>query len=277
MNLHKNTMIRKSTGEIENFSSDKFKRSLAHAGLIQKESEDVAGELSSQINSNDITTEDIYKRTKEIVFRKSHLAGVKYSLKNAILELGPSGFVFEKFIAKNLEAEKYQTEINLNLVGHCVGHEIDFKATRDGHKILGECKFHNHQETKNDIKIALYVKARMDDLRANPENQFDDFYLISNTSFSKDAIKYSQCAGLKLLGYNYPPERNLYQMIEMHKHYPITCIPWLKKNEISDLISKNIILTHDLYEQVDILKKYGYQQSQIDHFKEIYLQFLSKA
>lgn len=277
MSLPVNTMIRKSSGEIEKFSTEKLKKSLKQVGLVHNDSEEVASELTSQIDTNNFSTNDIYNRTKELLFKKSHLAGLKYSLKKAILELGPTGFVFEKFVAKNLEAENYKTEINLSLEGHCIGHEIDISAFRDEYHILGECKFHNHQETKNDIKIALYVKARMEDLRANPQNKFDDFYLISNTSFSKDAIKFSQCAGLKLIGYNYPLENNFYQMIEKNKHYPITCIPWLKKNEINDLISKNIILTHDLFEQVDILKKYGYSQTQIDQFKEIYLQHLAKA
>ena len=46
-------------------------------------------------------------------------------------------------------------------------------------------------DIKNDLKTVLYVKARMDDLRMVKENNFNDFFLVSNTSFSKDAIKFA--------------------------------------------------------------------------------------
>ncbi len=44
----------------------------------------------------------------------------KYHLKNAIMELGPTAFPFEKFIAGILEAEGYQTLTDQIVQGNCV-------------------------------------------------------------------------------------------------------------------------------------------------------------
>jgi hypothetical protein len=143
--------------------------------------------------------------------------------------------------------------------------------------LLAECKFHNHQETKNDLKIALYVKARMDDLKSHPSNQFDDFYLISNTSFSKDAIQYAACSNLMLLGYNYPFKKNLYQLIEEYHLYPITCIPWIKKNDMVELLESNVILVKDLTQNPNILIKMGYDQNLVDDFFYHHQIFLPKV
>lgn len=269
--------IKKSSGKLEKFSDEKIKRSLRFAGLVSDETEDVTNELKQKFSSENLSTEDVYNRTKEIVFKKSHIAGYKYSLKYAIMELGPDGFVFEKFIAKILEAEGYHVEIDQQMSGRCVSHEVDIKAQKNNYTLLAECKFHNSQEIKNDLKVALYVKARMDDLKENKENIFNDFYLISNTSFSKEAIKYAECSGVKFIGFNYPIERNLYQMIEEDKHYPITCIPWLRKEDVKDLLSKNIILTHDLYANLSILKMLGYHDNEIQVFKETYEKHLSRS
>lgn len=277
MSFLSDKLIKKSSGKLERFSDEKIKKSLRFAGLVTDETDEITKELKDKISSDNLSTEDIFNRTKEIVFKKSHIAGYKYSLKNAIMELGPEGFVFEKFIARALEAEGFKVNLDLQMEGHCVTHEVDIKAQKNDYTLLAECKFHNSQEIKNDLKVALYVKARMDDLKENKENIFNDFYLISNTSFSKEAIKYAECSGVKFIGFNYPIERNLYQMIEEDKHYPITCIPWLRKEDVKDLLSKNIILTHDLYANLFLLKKLGYHENEIQVFKETYEKHLSRS
>jgi hypothetical protein len=277
MNIHSQTTLKKSSGLAENYSALKFKRSLKFTGLEEKDTEEISKVIEESLSSENLTTVDIFNKTKEMIFNKSHIAGFKYSLKNAILQLGPSGFAFEKFIARALETEKYLAETDILLEGRCVRHEVDIRATKENSIILAECKFHNSQETKNDLKVALYVKARMDDLKSNLENKFDDFFLISNTSFSSDAIKYANCAGLKLLGFNYPVHKNLYHIIEENKYYPITCLPWLKKSDVAHLLDKNIILIHDLYKNLNLLKTLNYDIPTIENFKLNYEKHLSKV
>lgn len=257
--------IIKSSGFTEDYSPEKLKRSLALSGLHSHETEDVINTIESHLEKVDEgTTEEIFKKARDVIYKKSHLAGLKYSLKAAILDLGPTGFVFERFIAKALTYQGFNTKVDLIYPGKCVNHEIDLVAQKDHYILLGECKFHNIPNVKNDLKTALYVKARMDDVRDNPKNQFNDFYLISNTSFSKDAIAYAKCSGLKLIGFNFPEERNLYSMIEENHLYPITSLLHVKKNDIQLLLEQGIILCKDLCEHTEILSRLGYSDADID-------------
>lgn len=267
MNVTPKTDVKKSTGHFEKYSAEKIKKSLERSGLNAEETINVQNELESKLTNQVVSTNEIFDTTKELIFKKSHFfAGVKYSLKNAILLLGPNGFVFEQFLAKALAKEGYQTKTNIIMQGRCIQHEIDISAQKDNYQMLIESKFHNDQEIKNDLKTVLYVKARMDDLRMVKENIFNDFFLVSNTSFSKDAIKFSECSNLKLLGYNYPEKKTLYQLIEEGHHYPITCLPWIKKSDLKFFFEKNILTLHELYQSIQILKDLNYSKELISDF-----------
>ncbi len=47
-------------------------------------------------------------------------------------------------------------------------HEVDVLAEKDGRRVGIEVKFHNEQGGKTDIKDALYVHARYEDLKQAP-------------------------------------------------------------------------------------------------------------
>ncbi len=97
--------------------------------------------------------------------------------------------------------------------------------------IMVEAKFHNEIGIKSDLKVALYVKARTDDLSLS---QFDfggkirkltQGILVTNTKFTEKAIDYAACQGLRLIGWNYPAQGNLEHMIEDAGLHPVTSIP----------------------------------------------------
>ena len=62
-------------------------------------------------------------------------------------------------------------------------------------------KFHNELGMKSDLKVALYVKARVDDLKKHKaergERPIDEGWIITNTKFSKMAVQYANCNGMK--------------------------------------------------------------------------------
>ncbi len=266
----KKIKVIKSSGVAEEYSPVKLKRSLERSGLKPPESEEIVSTIESELNKEEESTEHIFKKTRDVVFKKSHLAGFKYSLKGAILEMGPTGFIFERFIAKALSYEGYQTKTDTLFKGFCVDHEVDIHAKSTNQILLGECKFHNVPNIKNDLKTALYVKARMDDLKKNPDNHFDDFFLISNTAFSREAITYAKCSGLKLIGFNYPEDKNLYQMIEENFLYPITSLVRLKRSDINTLLDKGIILCKELCEHPQELHHLGYSYLETENILSVF-------
>ena len=47
------------------------------------------------------------------------------------MKLGPTGYPFEDFIAKLLQADGYETKVRQILKGECITHEIDVIAEKN--------------------------------------------------------------------------------------------------------------------------------------------------
>jgi len=71
--------------------------------------------------------------------------------------------------------------------------------------------------------------------------------LFTNTKFSSRAVQYANCAGLNLVGWNYPIERgNLQNLIEETGLHPLTCLNSLTKKEKGKFLNQGIVLCKDL-------------------------------
>lgn len=262
--VKRNLPIVKSTGFIEPFSPGKLITSLQRSGLPEDKSQNITKKVLKSVTPG-TRTQDIYRRAYKLVRLESPTAAVHYSLKRAILELGPTGFEFERFVAKYFKAIGYATKVGVVVNGEFVKHEVDIIATNADSCAYVECKFHNHLGRSNDIKIALYVKARWDDLKNGPSGKkITDFYLVTNTTFSVDAIDYATGTGLKLLGVNAPPEESFLQKISRHKLYPITSLRRLKKYMIGELLKQDIILCQELIHERKALRRLGLSDQEIE-------------
>ena len=98
---------------------------------------------------------------------------------------------------------------------------------------------------KTDLKVALYVKSRFDDIfacdpsiRACP---IDRGILVTNTKFTSEAIAYAQCSGVELLGWGYPIDNTLYMHMSRTKVYPITALTLFSQAEKRLLIEQGTI------------------------------------
>ncbi|MEA9357843.1 hypothetical protein SHI21_16550 [Bacteriovorax sp. PP10] len=253
----------KSNGDIERFSMRKFNKSLRRTGLDSMYCNQISKAVADKIHPG-IRTKDIYNETFKLIKKTSVIAAVHYSLKKAILELGPTGFIFELFVARYFECIGYKTYVGTTLQGQFVKHEVDVVAVKNNYMVCVECKFHNMVRTKNDIKIVLYVKSRWDDLKKGPDGKYlREFYVATNTSFTGDALIYSNGIGLKLLGVNAPEDESFLDKIKKHKLYPITSLKRLKKIYCQELIREKLILCSDLLDKRAILKKIGMSDEEI--------------
>jgi hypothetical protein len=154
----------KADGTKELFDVEKLERSLKKAGASTRSVQDILEHIKSHL-TNEISTHDLYKHAFELLHKEEKPIALKYSLKRAIMELGPSGFPFEDFVAEIFRQKGYTAETGKIVRGFCVEHEVDVVAWNDEKLIMVEAKFHNELGVKSDLKIALYVKARFDDLR----------------------------------------------------------------------------------------------------------------
>jgi len=258
-----NPHVIKSSGEIERFSMTKFEKSLKRTGLPPKYWRPISKQVAAKVHPG-IRTKDIYNEAFRLIRKQSSVAAIHYSLKKAILELGPTGFIFELFVARYFESIGYATYVGVTLQGEFVKHEVDVVAMKNNYQVYVECKFHNEVRTKNDIKTVLYVKARWDDLKNGPDGKYlRAFYVTSNTAFTKDAIVYAKGSGLNLLGVNAPEDESFLDKIKKHKLYPITSLKKLKKLYCQELIREKLILCSDLLNAKEVLLKIGMNEEEI--------------
>ena len=254
-------MILKASGKREKFESDKLRASLIHSGATEEATEKVLSHILPELH-NDMTTSEIYRHAFSILQGISKPVARSYSLRRAIMDLGPSGFPFEDFVAEIFKAKGFKCETRQTVLGGCVPHEVDIVAYNDEKLIMIEAKFHNELGTKSDLKVALYIKARFDDLRKNvfdyggKNRKITDSWLVTNTKFSSTAIHYGICQNLTMIGWNYPEKGNLQNMVEEEGLHPITCLTSLSDAHKRTLLIERVVLCSDIKKNPKLLNQF---------------------
>lgn len=233
--------VKKASGDLEPFSEKKVTSSLLRAGADTALVRAIVTHIKKELYDG-IPTQRIYSHIFELLKREQSPSLGRYNLKQAIMELGPTGYPFEKFVGALLQHSGYKVETGVEVRGHCVTHEIDVIARKDDQYVMVECKFHNQPGTRSDVKVALYVKARFDDLTAT----FNQAWLVTNTKLTGDAIQYGECVRMRLIGWSYPSSGSLQDLIEGSGLHPVTCLTSLSKNQKQTLLSSNIVLCRDI-------------------------------
>lgn len=250
--------IVKTDGTIEPFDGIKLEASLRKAGATERTAERVRRTIESSIAPG-VMSNEIYRRAFQMLRQDARDAAARYSLRRALFEFGPTGHPFEDFVAELFKKEGWLVEWRKDIPGKCVSHEVDVYATRGGERLAAELKYHNDPGYKTDIKVALYVKARFDDIwQCDPKTQtcpVDHGMLITNTKFTSQAVQYANCAGLELLGWSYPHQGNLYDRIIANGLYPITALTTLRKSEKRLLIDQGIVTCEMLRERRDAMRQ----------------------
>lgn len=249
-------LITKASGQKVQFDKNRYRLSLQRVGLNVTETKELCNQIYQDLEPES-STAVIHDRTYKILKKRSKFFAAKYSLKRAMMNLGPSGYFFERYLAAVLSAYDYKTSWHQFLTGHCVEHEVDVVAERDNKKILIECKYHNQPGGASDLKIVLYIYARFLDLK--DAHHFDEVMLATNTHCTTEAIKYARCMGLKILGWRYPEAGSLEHFIESKKLYPITVLTDLNPRLNQLFREKNLVLAKDLlkYSPDKLSKTFG--------------------
>lgn len=262
-------LITKADGERVPFDPVKLERSLTSAGASSTSRARILAKIMHELKPLE-TTEDIYRRAFELLKSEEQLAvAARYSVKRAIFALGPSGFPFEQFLGEILRAHGWSVQTDLMLMGRCAPHEVDVLAQKDGHRVGIEAKFHNEPGGKTDIKDALYVHARYEDLKQSPvaSSRVDEGWLVTNTVFTRNAIRYARCSNLTILGWDYPTNRGLMYMIESAKVHPLTALTTLSEGEKRRLLENRIVLCKSI-QTPHLLQEYGVAPARIPQVLE---------
>jgi hypothetical protein len=269
--------IIKASGEREPFNPNKLKRSLRRSGASKKASESITSQIKKTIKNNESTSR-IYKKAFKMLKQESNgIEAERYSLKKAILDLGPTGYPFEHFVGKIFESQGYDVQVGRFLNGLCVRHEVDVVASKGAEKVLVEVKFRNAPGDSVSVRTPLYTRSRFEDILLNKnKNKLKNvkqknirFMIFTNSRFSRDATRYSRCSGsLDLVGWGYPRRKGLEKIIEKSGLHPITVLSVLSKRDKRILLKNGIVVCRDINKNLNKLKKIGLSKNKITKASE---------
>ena len=257
--------IIKSAGNREKFNKDKLCNSLKKAGAPPDLAKKVCDLTEKNISAGESTAK-IFRTALDYLIKEDLNLAASYSLRRAIGELGPAGFLFEQYVEIILQAYGYETKRNIMIRGACVEHEIDISAKKGGTHYLVEAKYRNEPGIKTHIDVVMYGDARLADIARFEESaekekdiKLHTLWLFTNTKFTEKAIVYAKCRGIKLTGWNYLADKSLENLILDKKIYPITVLPSINRFSREQFAKKGLLLAQDLllYSTQDLVGNFG--------------------
>jgi hypothetical protein len=256
------TNVIKANGDKEAFSEEKLRESIKRAGIPQNIQDKVIKHVESKLYEN-IPTAEVYKHLTEFLEKGESHYKARYSLKQAIMDLGPTGYPFEDYVSEILKAKGYTTEVRSILTGKCVSHEIDVIAEKkNSEKLMIEAKFHNASGIRTDVHVSLYTKARFEDLKE--KYKFDRAWLFTNTKITPDALTYALCVNMGVVSWSYPQNESLRDLIEELRLYPITILTSLSQPQKQMLLDNHIVLVKNICKNKESLDLLGIQNDKKD-------------
>jgi len=264
--MTQNISVTKKSGELVPFDGEKLRQSLIRSGATEKMADTVLAQLI-QVLHQGMSTQKVYRQAYTILSKLSDKSAGKYKLKNAIMELGPTGFPFEQYVGELLKVMGFEVQTGQVIAGKCVKHEVDVVGQNDHRIVMVECKFHKDGNTRSDVKIPMYIKSRFDDIynqwmsegRIGTRNY--QGWLVTNTRFTEDAEAFGKCAGLHLMSWDYPHGTSLRELIDKAGLHPVTSLKSLTAKEKETIINHGIVLCRDI--TAEILKHANINLSKI--------------
>ena len=234
--------VRKWDGRLQEFDPAKLRSTLMRAGADRELADEVVRRVASMAYDG-ITTQELLEMALETLRSlERHDAAARYDLKRAIMRLGPTGYPFERYVARILEAHGYRVlHVGRVFRGRCVDQEVDVALEVGGRRVMVECKFHNSRGIYTDLKPAMYTYARFLDL----EGHFDEPWLITNTRITEAARRYARCVGLRVTWWDGPPGASLRELIDAKGLYPVTALQG-PQDAIRTLVQAGIVTIDEL-------------------------------
>ena len=260
--------IVKHSGDIVDFNPEKLKISLLKSGASVHVVNDIIKSIRKELYEG-IPTKKIYKMAFALLKKEANAHAARYNLRSALQLLGPSGFFFEKYIARIFQSENFETKLNLMLQGKCVSHEIDVLIKKNNLISMIECKFHAGREAVSDVKVPMYILSRFNDLKDKEYSIFSKkdtiskCWIVTNNRFTSDAIAFAKCSGLNLLSWNYPEFNNLKTKNDFDYLYPVTCLTTLSLGEKDKLLILDVLLVKEIVNNSECLEKIGLSPNRI--------------
>lgn len=261
---NKRKIIKKS-GVEELFQSQKLCDSMVDVGASDELAKQVCNIVEESIETG-VSTDKIFDTTRRYLKKFDPQVSAIYALERGLGALGPSGFIFEQYVAALFKEMDYDVQTNLMVPGEGVTHEIDVWAEKGNVVYIIEAKYRNEYKLKTHINQVMYADARLGDIRRRAEKEGDTreyfVWVVTNTKFTNSAVNYVAYRDVQLMGWDYPKFINLKKIVSERKLYPVTILPSITKKALKVLADKKIILVKSLFglTAVEIAEKCGVSQ-----------------
>ncbi|MEK7546206.1 MAG: ATP cone domain-containing protein [Patescibacteria group bacterium] len=241
--------IVKSTGATESFSREKLRGGLRRSGVPDHLVDRILNAVAERVK-NGTTTRQIAALVNQQLKRESRAHSYRYTLREGLLKLGPAGFKFEKYVGSILNAYGYETSYPEEFHGACVDHEVDILAKKDGKTVMIEAKFRNDFDYFVKLRDVMAAWTRFQDLNDGARQgkcpKFDSLWIVTNGKISSRSMKFGECKGIRLLGWNYPKDESFAHFVDHASLYPITVLHELSAKELASLSDREMMLCRDV-------------------------------
>lgn len=245
----KKRKIVKKNGHEELFIPEKLCQSVTAVGVPENLAQQVCSIVDESIESG-ISTDKIFVTTRRYISEFNPKMAALYALERGLSALGPSGFIFEQYVAALFKEMGYYVKTNVYAKGEGVTHEIDVWAEKGDVVFVIEAKYRNDFRAKTHINQVMYADAKVQDIKRQAVKEGDtrEFYewVVTNTQFTDNAINYVNHREMQLMGWDYPKYINLKKIVSERGLYPVTTLPSITKKALKQFSADGIILVKQL-------------------------------
>lgn len=262
----KEIRLRKRNDDTVAFNPDSLRRSLSKSGASEAQVKAVYQKIESDLYDG-MTTDKLYTQAFAALKKIRKAFAARYSLKRALQQLGPEGYYFEHWIGRLFQEYGYQTIIGKIVEGKAITHEIDVIAQNDKELLAIECKFRNDTQARISITTPMAFMSRLNDIIGSPHVVFGqkstitNGWLVTNTYFSKDSIRFAEYYALNILAWSYPIGDAIRDKVDSNAEYPVTCLTTLSKEQKRTLLHHHCILVKDVVQNPGFLAKLALKKS----------------
>ena len=223
--------MRKADGSSQLFDREKVVRTCMRMGASRQLAFEVAQKVECRVYEGMATA-----KVLQLIFRFMHKdkPGVAclFDLRKG-LSLMVSKPEFEVFVRVLLMHHGFEVSPNQILRGRCVEHEVDAIARKDGVTYFVEAKHHLSYHALTGLDESRIARAVLEDVSEGFQNGTTDFkidraMIVTNARYSDHAIRYGACTGLLQIGWSFPPNQRVDNMIEEKKLHPLSCLKGLR-------------------------------------------------
>jgi hypothetical protein len=265
--------VTKANGSIQLFDREKVVKTCLRMGANKQVACEVAAKVERRLFDG-ISTARILQLIFSFMRKYEPAIGHLFDLRKG-LSLMSSKPEFEKFIQILLAHNGFEVSPNQILRGKCVEHEVDAIARKNGITYFVEAKHHASYHSSTGLDESRIARAVLEDVTegfvlGKTDLKIDKAMIVTNTRYSDHAIQYGKCRNILQIGWSFPINLGLQNMIEEKNLYPLSCLRDLRGEVRMRLVNSGIVLIQQLNEETPakLAGKTGLPQEIFEKIKE---------